>query len=111
MVDYLTVEQVKQVTELLKQRGNGERHSLIWLLCANTGLRISDVLGITIAAMQEKYLKQQKTKETVDVIIPEAILQICKDFAAKNEIADDELLFGESRKRPKSGFKIKKQVS
>ena len=108
MVDYLTIEQVKQVTEMLKQRGNGERHSLIWLLSVNTGLRISDVLNITIAKLEGKDLKMQKTKKNVKMIVPEGILQKCRDFAAKNNIADDALLFGENRKRPSSGFLIKK---
>lgn len=108
MVDYLTMQQIQQVTELLKLRQNGERHSLIWILAVNTGLRISDILPITIAKLEGKDLKMQKTKKNVKIIVPEAIIEKCREFAAKHNIADDELLFGENRKRPSSGFLIKK---
>jgi integrase len=107
-VDYLDKAQIQQVTELLKQRQNGERHSLIWLLSVNTGLRISDVLPMTMEKLTGRDLKMQKTKKNVKMIVPEGILEKCREFAAKNNIADNELLFGETRKRQSSGFKIKK---
>ncbi len=108
MVDFLTVEQIKTVSEMLLKRGNGERHQLIWLLGINTGLRISDILTMTMEKLTGRDLKMQKTKKNVKMIVPEGILEKCREFAAKHNIADDELLFGETRKRQSSGFKIKK---
>jgi integrase len=63
---------------------------------------------MTIDKLIGRDLKMQKTKKNVKMIVPEGILQKCQEFAAKHNIADDELLFGETRKRQSSGFKIKK---
>lgn len=104
MVDYLNKEQIQYVTEQLGKRNNGERHQLIWILACNSALRISDVLTITLDKLNTKTLKMQKTQKNVALYIPEAIIEKCRDYAEKNGIGESDLLFGEKRRRLKTGY-------
>jgi integrase len=108
-VDYLTQDQIATVANMLEQRGNGKRHKLIWLVGANTGLRISDILTLTMNDLYQGKLTMQKTQKQVELVVLEGLLKVCREFAEENNIAENELLFGEKRRRSNQ-TKIHRQV-
>lgn len=99
MVDYLTKDEILRARELLTLRKNGDRDLLLFNLAVNSGLRISDILPITLADLKKGSLKMQKTKKIIKLYIPMEIIKEVQEYTLKCGIKETDLIFTTFRKK------------
>ena len=98
-VDYMNLEQIQQAKEILKHRTNGERDSLLFFLGINTGLRISDLLELTLKDLKRGIVRMNKTGKLVQLFMVNELVSIVSEYCQKNGIGEDDLIFTTLRKR------------
>ena len=101
-VDNLTIEQQKAIRRKLK----GE-HRIIFDIGISTGLRISDILKLTVqqCISEHCYIKEQKTSKLRRIYIRKHIREQCKKIATETGKHGNMEMFNISRQAVWKAFK------
>lgn len=93
-VDYLTNEQKQAVEDRL-----AGQYLLIWLIGCSTGLRISDILELTVRQLTRKYtwIRERKTHKRRRIYIQANIRSQVARYAEKHKLKPDNKIFSVSR--------------
>ena len=89
---------------------HGRRDRLIFLVGVNTGLRASDLLSLTVSRVKRQRQKQQKTGNTVDLLLPEALLQELESYIQDRCLTGEDKIFTTKNKQG-SYFRETKELS
>lgn len=84
--------QITEVEDFLKR--DNYRNMVIWVFGINTGLRVSDILGLNVGDVRRKSiieLKEKKTGKYKQILLNRKLKGILEGFISERE--DDEPLF------------------
>ena len=93
-VDYLSKEQRKAVADRLQGQ-----YLIIWEIGCSTGLRISDILCLTVRQLTRQYtwVTERKTHKRRRIYIQQNIRSRVAEYAAKHDLQPDSKIFTVSR--------------
>ena len=93
-VDYLSAEQGQAIADRLQGQ-----YLLIWLVGCSTGLRISDILCLTVRQLTRQYtwVTERKTHKRRRIYIQQNIRSRVTEYAAKHDLQPDSKIFTVSR--------------
>jgi len=114
-VQPLLANEISQAAELLKSGNDktAKRNYLLFLIGCNTGLRISDLLGLTLADLKSGRIMQQKTKKTVYIPVIQELITYTEGFCKICGLSDNDLIFNSMQKRRLSyiqAYRIMKEI-
>lgn len=92
-------KEIKAVENYLKE--NNERDYVIWVLGVNSGLRVSDIVGLNVSDVVDKThitIIEKKTQKRKSFYINDKLKKVLKDFT-KNRNLDEPLFLGKQGRR------------
>ena len=113
IVPYLTLEEVRRLTEIAKDRRNGERDSLLVKTLFETGLRISECLSLTPRKIDTYeghavlYIRGKGKKDRM-VACPDTLAYMLKAYAYSKNLQIDDRIWKITRQR---SWQILKEIA
>lgn len=93
-MDYLNAEQKQAIADRL-----AGQYLLIWLIGCSTGLRISDILCLTVGQLSRAYtwVRERKTHKRRRIYIQQSIRSQVAEYATRHNLQPDSKIFTVSR--------------
>jgi site-specific recombinase XerD len=113
IVPYLTLEEVKQLCVVARNRRNGERDFLLLTALFQTGLRVSELLSVTPAKIQRFEghavisVKRKGEKREAVTACPDNLAYMLKSYAYTKNLKPNDRIFNITRQR---AWQIVKEV-
>ena len=90
---------IKAIEEYLKE--HNERDYVVWILGINTGLRVSDIVGLDVSDVVDKThinIIEKKTQKRKSIYINDKLKKVLKDYTKGRNI-DEPLFLGKQGRR------------